>query len=143
MSFVNVMIHAVWGTKNRHPYLVKEIRPLLIQHIKENAPSKNIYIDRINGFTDHLHCLLGLNADTSLSKTMQLIKGESAFWMNKERLTHNRFEWADEYFAVSVSHSMLGAVRNYIDNQERHHTKVSFQDECLQFLEKYKFTIHG
>ena len=117
MAFVKIMIHAVWGTKNREPYLTKDIRPLIVSHIKENARSKEIFIDTLDGYTEHLHCLMGLNADMSISKAMHLIKGESAFWINKQKIINYKFEWADEYFAVSVSESMLNKVRAYINTQ--------------------------
>jgi len=116
MSYVRVWIHTVWGTKNREPYLTKEIRAAVINHIRENVKKKEIYIDRINGHNDHLHCLFGLNADMAISKALQLIKGESAHWINKEKVVPTKFEWADEYYAVSVSESMLDKVRDYIDN---------------------------
>src|ERR1035437_6835494 len=87
MAFVKVMIHAVWGTKNHHPFLTKEIKQKVINHIKENSHTKQIFIDRLNGYTEHLHCLFGLNADLSIAKTIQLIKGESAYWINKQNLT--------------------------------------------------------
>lgn len=70
---------------------------------------------------------------------MQLIKGESAFWINKNKLTKQKFEWQDEYFAVSVSESMIDRVRNYIKHQEEHHSKKSFQEEYEQFISKYGF----
>jgi REP element-mobilizing transposase RayT len=143
MSFVKIMVHAVWGTKNREHYLTKEIRSKLIEHIKQNAKTKEIFIDRIDGYTDHLHCLMGLNADMSISKAMQLIKGESAFWINKEKMTKSKFEWADEYFAVSVSESMLDKVRAYIDGQEEHHKKITFTQEYNEFVRKYDSLIHG
>ncbi len=133
------MIRAVWGTKNREPFLTDEIRPIVIEHIKENAQLKKIYIDTINGHIEHLHCLFGLNADMSLSKAMQLIKGESAFWVNKYNVVKSKFEWADEYFAASVSESMLDKVRTYIRNQEQHHKKVTFMQEYQEFINKYKF----
>jgi putative transposase len=139
MPFVKVMIHSVWGTKNREPFLTKEVRPVIIDHIRQNAKSKEIFIDRINGYTEHLHCLFGLNADMSISKTMQLIKGESAFWINKQKLTKTKFEWADEYFAVSVSESILDKVRAYIDGQEEHHKKKTFQQEYDEFMLSYNF----
>jgi len=60
---------------------------------------------------------------------MQLIKGESSFWINKNKLTQSKFEWQDEYFAVAVSESMLENVRNYIRNQEDHHKKKTFNQE--------------
>src|SRR5687767_8752083 len=118
MSFVQLWIHAVWGTKNREPMLQKEIRDKVKQHIIENAKTKGIFIDCINGYTEHLHCLMKLNSDLSLAKQMQLIKGESSFWVNKNGLARGHFEWADEYFAVSVSDDKLDNVGNYIHNQE-------------------------
>jgi REP element-mobilizing transposase RayT len=143
MAYVRVWVHAVWGTKNREHYLTREVRPIVISHIKENAKKKGIYIDRLNGDADHLHCLFGLNADMTIAKTLQLIKGESAYWINKEKLLRAKFEWADEYFAVSVSESLLDKVRAYIDNQEEHHRKVPFTQEVEEFMEKYKLERHG
>lgn len=143
MSFVKVMIHAVWGTKNRYPFLTKEVKEKVISHIKENAKTKQIYIDRLDGHTEHLHCLFGLNADTSIPKTLQLLKGESAFWINNQQLTTSKFEWADEYFAVSVSESIVDKVRAYIDGQEEHHKKVTFTKEYEEFISKYNFKNHG
>jgi REP element-mobilizing transposase RayT len=129
MAFVKVFVHAVWGTKSHYPFLTKEIKQKVIAHIKENAHNKKIYIDRLNGHSEHLHCLFGLNADTSIAKTLQLLKGESAYWINKQKLTKTKFEWADEYYSVSVSESHLDMVRTYIDNQEVHHKKVTFLQE--------------
>ena len=121
MPYVNIMIHAVWGTKNRAPFLNDKIRYAVIEHIKKNAKEKGIYIDRLNGYTDHLHCLFALNADMSIAKAMNLLKGESSCWINKQSLTSSKFEWADEYYAASVSDSALNRVRAYIDCQEEHH----------------------
>ena len=72
---------------------------------------------------------------------MQLIKGESAFWANKLQLIKPQLQWADEYFAVSVSESQLNKVREYIKSQEEHHKKVSFQEEYDKFIDKYSFKL--
>ncbi len=143
MAHVRFWAHAVWGTKNRHPYLTGEIRTAVIDHIKSNAENKNIYVYRINGHLEHLHCLLALNADMSITKTMQLIKGESSLWINKHKITNLKFEWAEEYFSVSVSESLLGKVAEYIDNQEEHHKRVTFSEECALFMSRYKFQSQG
>ena len=143
MAFVKIMIHAVWGTKRRTPWLTGDIRPLVIEHIRQNARVKGIFIDRLNGYNDHLHCLMGLNADMSIAKVMQLIKGESAFWINKLGLVRPKFEWADEYFAVSVSESALDKVRAYIDGQEEHHKTKTYQQEYDEFMANYDFPGHG
>ncbi|MBS4027420.1 MAG: IS200/IS605 family transposase [Ignavibacteriales bacterium] len=143
MSHVKIWIHAVWGTKNRERVLTKDVRAQLFQHIRENAKEKQLYIDFINGDVDHVHCLLALNADMTIAKVMQLIKGESAHWANENTLLKQKLEWADEYFAVSVSESMINKVREYIKNQEEHHKKLTFKDEYDEFITKYGFHRHG
>ncbi len=70
---------------------------------------------------------------------MQLIKGESSFWINKKNLCNQGFEWQDQYFAVSVSESVVDKVRAYIMNQEDHHKKSTFSEEYDQFIEKFGF----
>lgn len=65
---------------------------------------------------------------------MKLIKGESSFWINKNKLTKTKFEWQNEYFVVGVSESSLESVRRYIANQEEHHKKSGFEEEFADFL---------
>jgi REP element-mobilizing transposase RayT len=133
----------VWGTKNRHPFLVNEVKLKVINHIKENAKNKQIHIDCIDGHHEHLHCLIALNADMNIAKVMQLLKGESAYWINKNKVTSTKFEWADEYFAISVSESIVEKVRKYIHNQEEHHSKITFTQEYETFIKNYNFSNHG
>ena len=139
MPFVKVWIHFVWSTKNREPYLINEIRQKVFEHIRENARAKNIHLDFINGYVDHIHCLISLGTDQTIEKIMQLIKGESSFWINKNHLCKTKFEWQDEYFAVSVSESNLESVRKYIANQEEHHRTKSFDEEFGNFMKRAGF----
>lgn len=143
MSYVRIWIHSVWGTKNRYPFLNEKVKPQVIKHIRENVNTKDFYIDSINGYTEHLHCLHTLNAQMSISKAMQLIKGESSYWINKNNITNTKFEWEDEYYAVSVSESMLNKVRNYIKNQEIHHRKKSYSTEIEELIKKCGFRDFG
>ncbi len=140
MPFVKIYIHLVWSTKNRVRYLnSKELRLKVWNHIRENAKRKGIFVDFINGYTDHCHCLISLGTDQTVEKITMLLKGESSFWINKNKLTQDKFEWQDEYFAVSVSESRLEKVREYIKNQELHHREKSFQEEYEEFMVKYGF----
>lgn len=102
-------------------------------HITDYALSKEIYVECINGHLDHVRCLFELNAEVSLSKTMQLLKGESAHWANRRGLIKPNLDWVDEYFAVSV----VDKVRTYIANQEEHYKKITWADEYDLFLKKY------
>ncbi|MGF1638690.1 MAG: IS200/IS605 family transposase [Cyclobacteriaceae bacterium] len=140
MPFIKVYIHFVWSTKNRTPFLnTPELRNKVWRHIKENAIKKDIVVDHVNGYSDHCHCLISLKSNQTIEKTMQLVKGESSFWINKNQLTYEKFGWQEEYFAVSVSESLLGKVRNYIKNQESHHLHSTFEEEYDSLILKYGF----
>lgn len=80
MSFIKVYIHFVWSTKNRYPYLeTPELRKTMWKHIRDNAKKKDIFVDFINGYQEHCHCLVSLGDNQTLRQVMQLIKGESSY----------------------------------------------------------------
>lgn len=139
---INVFLHFVWATKNRTPYLITpEIRKLVWQHIEINAKAKGIYILAINGHKDHCHCIVSLNKEQTISKIVQLLKGECSFWINKSNLITEyfpteKFDWQDDYFVESVSPHLLHSVRNYLSIQEEHHKKFGFEDEYEKFLKE-------
>ena len=134
MSWTRIFIHVVFTTKNRFPFLrTRALRNTLFKHIVVNAQSKQIHIDCIGGYHDHVHCLLHLARNQSVSQVVQIIKGESSRWINQQRLTTSKFCWQDDYWAVSLGSEHLERLRNYIFNQEVHHRHLSFQEELDQF----------
>lgn len=139
MSYIKMWVHLVFSTKNRDPLLTKDIRYKVQEHIIQNCKEKSIYLKAINGYKDHIHCLISLGREQSIAKIAQLIKGESSFWINKHKLTETQFIWQDDYFAVSVSESIVPKVVAYIKNQELHHADKSFDDEVKEFEKIYGF----
>jgi len=125
MPFVRVWIHLIWSTKNREPMITRELRSQLLSHVRDNATKQVIWLDSLGAVSDHVHTLVSLGTDQSIARIAQLLKGESSHWINHEKLTPFKFEWQQEYLAVSVSDSMLNVVREYIKNQEEHHRKKS------------------
>ena len=134
------MIHFIWSTKNRIPIITSELKLLLLLHIKENSKTKEIFIDTLNCVDDHIHLLISLGTEQTISKIAMLIKGESSFWVNKQKLIKQKFEWQDEYIALSVSESAIDKVRQYILNQEEHHKKKTFTQEYNEFLKLHGFS---
>jgi REP element-mobilizing transposase RayT len=139
MPMVKAYIHFIWATKKRQPLITPELKPQLLQHIKENSFKKEIFIDRLNCTDDHIHLLISLGTEQTIAKTAMLIKGESAWWVNKQGLTRIKFEWQDEYIAVSVNYLNVDMVRRYIENQEEHHKKKTFTGEYEEFLQENGF----
>lgn len=84
MSLIKIWIHYVWTTKNRKPLLKEPYRSLLYKHIREYAFEKNIFLDRINGYEEHVHAIVSLGSRQTIDGIAQILKGESSFWFNNK-----------------------------------------------------------
>lgn len=139
MPFIKILVHAVWATKDRKPLMNKANKDALCQHMRKYSKEKNIHLINVNGWLDHLHCFISMSADQNIATIMNLIKGESSYWANKNLSWVEKFGWQDDYFAVSVGESQFEAVNNYINRQEEHHQKKTFQQEYDEIIKSYQF----
>ena len=137
MPYIRVWVHFVWSTKNRIPYLSDPIRPIIFDHIRENAAKKNIFLDEVNGYVDHVHCLVSLKQTQTIAQVAKLLKGESSRWINQNQLCSTRMSWQKEYYVVSVGERGIKRLRKYIRNQEAHHRRQSFDREIQELEEKH------
>ena len=133
-TYTKSHFHVVFSTKERRKSIPKEIQPRLWAYMTGICRNHDIVPVVVGGISDHVHALFHLPATLSLSKGMLLLKSNSSRWMNE----HARgFAWQEGYGAFSVSASVLPAVTRYIQNQEQHHRKISFEDEFLALLKKH------
>jgi REP element-mobilizing transposase RayT len=139
MSFAKIYLHCVWSTKNRDCQISTSFRPVLLAHLKEYCKEKKIFLDFINAHVDHVHALISLGKKQTVADIMQLIKGESSFWINSLMMMPYQFEWQDDYWVASVSYSHVDKVREYIKNQDQHHQNISRDEEIDRFLVKNGF----
>lgn len=98
-------------------------------------------ISAIGGIEDHVHILIKLNKNISLSNLVKEIKRSSSIWIKQHSLHEeklNQFYWQRGYGAFSVSQSNVETVTLYINNQEQHHQKINYQFELLKFLDLNK-----
>jgi putative transposase len=123
--------------KNREPFLIKEIRYQVKRKIIQDCKAQKIYLQSINGYKDHLHCLISLGREQTIAYVVQQIKGGSSNWLNGKYFQNSEFRWQDDYFAISVSESQVQKVVSYIKNQERHHATNSFDDEVEELNKKF------
>jgi len=133
-SFAANRLHAVFSTKERRDLIAKEIQPKLWAYIAGIGRNHAMVVRAVGGAANHAHALFRLPADLALAKAIYLLKSNSSRWMSEQG---SRFAWPDGYGAFSVSASNLDAVIRYIQNQEAHHRKVSFEQEFLSLLKKH------
>jgi putative transposase len=91
----------------------------------------------IGGVEDHVHALFSLSKNHALEKIVEEVKKGSSKWMKNEGPRIPEFFWQRGYAAFSVSQSMVEAVKRYIQNQEKHHRKMSFQDELRELFQRH------
>jgi putative transposase len=130
---LNVLIHYVFSTKNRHDTLSDEIRPKLWKYIAGISANYHVPILSVGGTANHVHVLLALPPDMPVAKAAQVIKANSSRWIGEQGI---EFAWQEGYGAFSVSASNVNAVKDYIEHQSEHHAKRSFEDEFLALLKK-------
>jgi REP-associated tyrosine transposase len=133
-SFAEIIVHVVFSTKERRDLISPEMQPKLWAYIAGIARNHGIVSRAVGGIGNHVHVLCELPADVSVAKAISVLKSNSSRWMNEEG---GRFAWQEGYGAFSVSASNVAAVQRYIQNQEAHHKKISFEDEYLELLRKH------
>jgi len=135
-TYINILIHTVFSTKNRDPWISSSLRERLYPYMCGIARENGLKVLCIGGTDNHIHILLSLDSTTSIAKAMQLIKGGSSKWIHETFPELRLFSWQEGYGAFSIGISNVDETKKYIENQEKHHSKESFRDEYLKFLRK-------
>jgi REP element-mobilizing transposase RayT len=138
-SFASCLIHCVWSTKHREPWLTPDLRERLWPYLGGIAKQNQMKALAIGGAVDHVHILLSLPATLSIAKATQLLKGNSSKWIREVFPTMRSFAWQAGYGAFSVGISGLDATVTYINNQTEHHRKRSFREEFIAMLHRHHF----
>jgi len=141
-SLSQLWIHIIFSTKDRFPYLNDEtIRQSMHEYLNEAANKLACKTMVVGGVEDHVHILLSLNKQTSLSKLIEKLKTSSSQWIKRLETSDyllEKFYWQNGYGAFSVSQSNVDVVASYIKNQQRHHQKFNFQDELRKILRHHQ-----
>jgi len=136
-SLSRIYVHIIFSTKNRVPLLAESIRPDLFRYIAGIVKTQKSSPVRIGGTADHVHILCDLGRTTTIAKLIEEIKTGSSKWLKAKDASFRDFQWQSGYGAFSVSQSSAPDVIAYIDNQEEHHRKRTFQEEFRLFLQRY------
>ncbi len=136
-TYTQIHLQLIFAVQFRVALIQPEWKNDLYKYMTGIVKNNNHKLISINGMPDHVHILIGMRPHQSLSDLMRDIKGDSSKWINDNHLTKSKFRWQEGYGAFSYSHSHLKAVINYIENQERHHRKISFMEEYRDFLRKF------
>ena len=136
-TYTQIYIHIVFAVEGRQNLIPPEHNDELQKFITGIVSAQKQKLIAINNMPDHLHMLIGLRPDSSLSDLVRDIKAGSSKFIKEKRWVAGRFSWQEGFGAFSYSRSQLGTVIRYIENQQRHHAKKSFREEYVELLERF------
>jgi putative transposase len=136
-TYTQIYIHVVFAVEGRQSLIKPEHNDGLQKYIAGIVSAQKQKLIVINNMPDHLHLLVGLRPDSSLSDLVRDVKASSSKFINEKRWVMGRFSWQEGFGAFSTSRSQLGAIIRYIENQQKHHATKSFRDEYISLLEKF------
>jgi len=120
--------------------LAGDARRKVREHIVAYAGHNNLAVEAIDVQPEHVHVLVRLAHDQRIEDVSKLLKGESSHWINHNDVVPGKFSWQTGYAAFSVDHEGVGAVRQYILNQDDHHRRMSFNDELEAMLREVGYS---
>ena len=138
-SLSKIIVHAVFSTKDRRPLLrdlvVREELHKYLGGILQHLDCQPIIA---GGVADHVHILCALARTITASEMVKELKRGSSIWIKTKGSDYHDFAWQNGYGIFSIGASQIPTARKYIENQERHHATISFQDEFRDFLKRYE-----
>lgn len=137
-SLSKLLVHFVTSTKNRQPRLTPAIYSELYAYVAATIQAYDCHAVKIGGTSDHIHILLALSKNHSLAKIAEEFKKSSSKWLKTQGDEFADFGWQNGYGGFSVGQSQADDVVRYIETQQEHHRKMTFQEEYREFLRKYQ-----
>jgi putative transposase len=136
-SLSKVIIHFIFSTKDRHPWLGVDIRPRVHAYLATICRDVGAEVLRVGGVADHVHVVTTLPRTLSQAEMLESIKKKSSKWIKGLSPDYRAFYWQRGYAAFSVSPSQIEALLTSVGSQEEHHRSRSFQEEYREFLRKH------
>ncbi len=133
-SLSNLLTHLVFSTSHRNPKLTPEVREQLFPYFTGTLRNLGCPLIQVGGVEDHVHILFALSRTECLANVVGKVKGSSPVWIKEQWPNQKDFAWQAGYGALSVGQNEVDVVVRYIQNQEEHHRKLSFQEEYRMWM---------
>ncbi len=136
-TFSKIYIHLVFSVKGRQNLIQKRWKEELHKYICGIVKGKEQKVYAIGGISDHVHILVSIKPNITISDLVRDIKPNSSKWINEKGFVKGKFQWQEGFGAFSYAQSQLDTLIAYINNQEQHHQQKSFKTEYLDLLQKF------
>ena len=136
-TYTQIYVQIVFAVQGRESLIQRQHNDELQKYMTGIISRQGQKLIAINNMPDHFHILVGQTPNVALSDLVRGIKAGSSGFINDRRWVLGRFSWQEGFGAFSYAHSQLDAVIRYIQNQQEHHHRTTFQEEYLEFLKRF------
>jgi len=136
-SLSKLFVHLIFHIKNGSVEIDKTVSNELYAYMGATIKDNESIPILINGTSNHVHILCVMSKNIALSKLVEEVKRHSSRWIKTKGEQYKQFAWQGGYGAFSVSSSLHDKTKRYIENQEIHHKKMTFENEYILFMKKY------
>jgi len=138
-SVYDLKYHIVWITKYRKPILRGEIGKRVRDLVRQTCASLDVYIVKGHVSKDHVHLLVSVPPNLSVSELVKRLKGRSSRKMLEEfgelrKVYWGRHLWARGYFAASTGNVTDEIIAEYIEKQSQIAPEDDEQDFSVEEL---------
>jgi putative transposase len=136
-SFTSLHFHLIFSTQGRAPFIEALLRPRLYEYVGGILRAHDSVLLAAGGMPDHVHLLVSLSKERSITETLRTIKANSSRWIHETFPEMHAFGWQTGYATFTVSLSNLDQVKGYLAKQEEHHRTRTFKEELVDFLKRH------
>jgi len=136
-AYARLHYHMVFSTKDRKTFIKSDLKDRIYGYIVGIVNNLGGVVQAIGGVEDHVHLLAYCPPKIALADFIGKIKANSSGWVHETWPERAVFAWQRGYGVFTVSESIVPSVTLYIENQEEHHKRLTFQEEFIAMLAKH------
>ncbi len=137
-TFTQIYLQFVFAVKYRQRLIAPENKEELHKYITGLVTHRNSKLLAVHCMPDHTHLFVGFKPVMEISDFVKEIKVETNEFINDKKWIRGRFAWQQGYGGFSYSHSHIGRVIRYVQNQVKHHEQQTFRKEYMGLLKKFE-----
>lgn len=138
-TYSAIYLHIIFAVKNRESLLDPFFREQVFQYMGAICSAHGHHPIQIGGTSNHVHLAICYNINETIPDFIKELKTSTNKFIN-QRSIRGHFEWQRGYAAFSVSQSQLEVLKNYIHNQNVHHSGMTLTEETKKFLKAYNIS---
>jgi len=133
-TYTQIYIQIIFAVQGKEKLIRESFRGRVEKYMCGTISNNNSKPISIYCNPDHVHILIGLHPNISISDMARDIKASSSKMINENQLIKGKFQWQEGYGAFTYSKSQIDSVAKYILNQPEHHKQKNFKEEYLGIL---------